>query len=184
MTRYLGTAGVAALTGLAYNTVTAYRSRGKLPTPDAIVEEGGTETWGWLPETIERWWRERPLGRPGKKASIQWIEDLENGDIMILTDRTNRETLAAWLVGSCESPADTAREIFSHKRNEDKVLPSHIMVCRTPPLGSVPPGITLRDLRRLASAARVTCGDATAIQIVTVLAATRPAEYDELIAQA
>nr|DAK59489.1 MAG TPA: helix-turn-helix domain protein [Caudoviricetes sp.] len=184
MTRYLGTAGVAVLTGLAYNTVTAYRSRGKLPHPDAVIEEGGTETWGWLPETIERWMRERTLGRPGKKASIQWIEDLEDGDIIILTDKLDRETLAAWLVGSCESPADTAREILSHKRNDDKNLPSHIMVCRTPPLENVPAGVTLRDMRRLASAARVTCGDARAWQIVAVLAVTRPHEYDELIAQA
>ena len=42
---YLGTHGVAALTGLAHSTVMAYRSRGTLPDPDAIIQEGGTETW-------------------------------------------------------------------------------------------------------------------------------------------
>lgn len=182
MTRYLGTAGVAALTGLAYNTVTAYRSRGKLPTPDVVIEEGGTETWGWLPETIERWYRERPLGRPGKKPSVRWAEDTETGEIIILPDRMDRESLAAWLLGTCESPADTAREILSHKSARGKKIPPRIAVRSIPCLETAPEGVTLMGLQRLACRLYVTCGDATADQIAAVLAETRPEEYCELIA--
>ncbi len=182
MTRYLGTAGVAALTGLAYNTVTAYRSRGKLPIPDAIVEEGGTETWGWLPETIERWWRERLRERPGKRPSIVWLEDIETNDAIILTGELSRDRLASWLEGVCESPSDLAREILSHKRKSDKSIPARIVMRRAPRLDTVPAGIERRDLRRLACETCVTCYGATAGQVASVLAVARPTEYDALIA--
>lgn len=184
MTRYLGTAGVAALTGLAYNTVTAYRSRGKLPRPDVIVEEGGTETWGWRPETIERWVRERPRKRPGKRPSVPYLEDLETGDIVILPEKGGHEPLAAWLEGACESPADLAREILSHKRKGDKSVPPRIVMRRAPRLDTVPAGIERRDLRRLACETCVSCYGSTAGQIASVLAAARPTEYDALIVQA
>nr|DAX48466.1 MAG TPA: helix-turn-helix domain protein [Caudoviricetes sp.] len=184
MTRYLGTAGVAALTGLAYNTVTAYRSRGKLPRPDVIVEESSTETWGWHPETIERWVRERPRKQPGKRPSVPYLEDLETGDIVILPEKMGRESLAAWLEGACESPADLAREILSHKRKGDKSFPPRIVMRRAPRLDTVPAGIERRDLRRLACETCVSCYGSTPGQIASVLAAARPTEYDALIAQA
>lgn len=178
MTRYLGTAGVAALTGLAYNTVTAYRSRGKLPSPDAIVEEGGTETWGWLPETIERWWRERPLGRPGRKPTVHWLEDTASGDIIILTETMDAEELTGWVFGTCVDPVRMARKILASKDNGP--VGNGLEIHSVKQLIIVPASITLRDLRRCAYNARVTCGKATAGQIATVLASRRPEEYKAL----
>lgn len=179
---YLGTAGFSAVTGLAHNTIMAYRSRGVLPAPDAIVQEGGVDTWGWYPETIERWMRERPRKRPGKRPSVAYLEDIETGDIVILPEKMCREPLAAWLEGACESPADLAREILSHKRQSDKEVPERIVMRRAPRLETVPPGITRRDLRELAHATCVTCLGATANQVATVLAAARPVEYNALVA--
>lgn len=179
---YLGTTGFAALTGLSINTVRAYRSRGKLPHPDATIQEGGAETWGWTSETIERWMRERQLGRPGRRPSVVWLEDTETGDIVILPAKMGRATLADWLEGVCESADSVAREILSHKRKADKEIPSRIAMRRAPHLESVPQGIMRQDLRDLAHAARVTCSGATAGQVATVLAVARPVEYDCLIA--
>lgn len=179
---YLGTAGFANLAGLSHNTVMAYRSRGVLPAPDAIVQEDGVDTWGWHPETIERWRRERPLKRPGKRPSVVYLEDIETGDIVILPEKAGREPLAAWLEGVCGSPADVAREILSHKRKSDKSIPPRIMMRRAPRLDTVPAGIEHRDLRRLACETCVSCYGSTAGQIASVLAVARPAEYDALIA--
>ena len=179
---YLGTAGFAALAGLSHNTVMAYRSRGVLPTPDAIVQEGGVDTWGWSHETIERWMRERPRKRPGKRPSVAYLEDAETGDIVILPEKMDRMPLAAWLEGACESPDELAREILSHKRQSDKEIPPRIVMRRAPRLETVPPGITIRDLREIAHATCVTCGGATANQVAGVLAVARPVEYNCLIA--
>lgn len=179
---YLGTAGFSLITGLAHNTVMAYRSRGVLPAPDAIVQEGGVDTWGWYPETIERWMRERPRKRPGKRPSVTWLEDVETGDIIILPEKAGREPLAAWLEGACEFPVAVAQEILSHKRKSDKDIPARIVTRRTPRLETVPPGITRHDLCELAHATCVTCLGATANQVATVLAAARPVEYNCLIA--
>lgn len=179
---YLGTAGFSLITGLAHNTVMAYRSRGVLPAPDAIVQEGGVDTWGWYPETIERWMRERPRKRPGKRPRVVYLEDTETGDAIILPGRMERDALASWLEGACESPADLAREILSHKRKSDKAIPARIVTRHAPRLETVPQGITRQDLRELAHATCVTCGGATANQVATVLAAARPVEYNLLIA--
>lgn len=179
---YLGTAGFASLSGLSHNTVMAYRSRGTLPSPDAIVQEGGVDTWGWYPETIERWMRERPRKRPGKRPSVVYLEDTETGDIVILPEKMGREPLAAWLEGACEFPVDVAQEILSHKRKSDKDVPARIVTRRAPRLDTVPAGIERRDLREIAHAACVTCGGATANQVASVLAAARPVEYNLLIA--
>ena len=179
---YLGTYGFAALTGLAHSTVMAYRSRGALPVPDAIIQEGGTETWGWTPETIEWWMQERLPRRSGKRPTVAWLEDVETGDVVILPERMDRGGLASWLEGVCEEPDDVAREILSRRSKGDKVVPSRIAMRRTPYLETVPQGITRQDLRRLAHAARVACYGATAGQIATVLAAARPVEYNCLIA--
>lgn len=179
---YLGTAGFSLITGLAHNTVMAYRSRGVLPAPDGIVQEGGVDTWGWYPETIERWMRERPRKRPGKRPSVVYLEDMETGDIVILPEKMGQEPLSAWLEGACESPDDLAREILSHKRKSDKAIPARIVTHRAPRLETVPPGITRQDLREIAHATCVTCGGATANQVASVLAVARPVEYNCLIA--
>lgn len=179
---YLGTHGVAALTGLAHSTVMAYRSRGTLPVPDAIIQEGGAETWGWTPETIEWWMQERFPRRSGRRPLVSWLEDVETGDIVILPEKMDRAGLASWLEGVCESPVDMAREILSHRRKGGKGIPPRIAMRRAPSLETVPQGITCQDLRRLAYAARVACYGATAGQIAAVLAAARPVEYNCLIA--
>lgn len=179
---YLGTAGFSTITGLAHNTIMAYRSRGVLPAPDAIVQEGGVDTWGWYPETIERWMRERPRKRPGKRPSVVYLEDAETGDIVILPEKMGHAPLAAWLERACEFPVDVAQEILSHKRKSDKDVPARIVTRRAPRLETVPQGITRQDLREIAHAACVTCGGATANQVASVLAAARPVEYNLLIA--
>lgn len=179
---YLGTYGFAALTGLAHSTVMAYRSRGMLPVPDAIIEEGGAETWGWAPETVDWWMQERALKRRSRRPAVVWLEDTETGDIVILPERMDREGLASWLEGVCEEPDDMAREILSRRRKGDKGILPRIAMRRAPHLKTVPQGITRRDLRKLAHAARVACYGATAGQIATVLAVARPVEYDCLLA--
>lgn len=179
---YLGTAGVAALTGLAHSTVMAYRSRGTLPVPDAIIEEGGAETWGWSPETIEWWMQERSPRRSGKRPAVAWLEDVETGDVVILPEKMDREGLASWLEGVCEEPDDVALEILSRRRKGAKGIPPRIAMRRAPCLEAVPQGLARQDLRKLAHAARVACYGATAGQIATVLAAARPVEYNCLIA--
>lgn len=180
---YLGTAGFAGLSGLALTTVRAYRSRGKLPAPDVVIQEdGGVESWGWAPETIEWWMQSRALKRPGRRPLVSWLEDTETGDIVILPEKMDREGLASWLEGVCESPVDVAREILSHRRKSDKNVPPRIAMRRTPYLETVPQGVARQDLRRLAHAARVACYGATAGQIATVLAAARPVEYNCLLA--
>ena len=179
---YLGTHGFAALTGLAHSTVMAYRSRGTLPVPDAIIQEGGTETWGWTPETIEWWMQERAPRRSGKRPTVAWLEDVETGDVVILPEKMDREGLASWLEGVCESPDDVALEILSHRDKGVKGAPPRIAMRRTPYLETMPQGISRQDLRNLAHAARVACYGATAGQIATVLAAARPVEYNCLLA--
>ena len=56
MIKYLSRNEIAARIGLAVGTVTAYDARGYLPAPDARVGR----TYGWLPETIDEWNRNRP----------------------------------------------------------------------------------------------------------------------------
>lgn len=61
---YLAAADVAERAGLSLETVRAYRSRGLLPEPDAIIglDEARRPVPGWLPETIDHWTTHR-LGR-------------------------------------------------------------------------------------------------------------------------
>ncbi|WP_165217976.1 transcriptional regulator [Schaalia sp. ZJ1691] len=68
-TRFLSLHGVANYLGRAYSTLRTYQRDGRLPDPDAIIGQGRSETYGWLPETIDAWNAARPGhgGRPKKQ---------------------------------------------------------------------------------------------------------------------
>ena len=178
MIEYIGTAGVAGITGLAHSTVAVYGSEGKLPTPDAIIKESGAETKGWLPETIERWWRERSTIKRGQRPYVRWVENKEDDTIIILTKTMAVEDLAAWLAGACPDPADTARDILS--RTSIGRVDRNLSIYSARYMFTIHPDLTLQDLRTCAHNAGVTCGDATLAQIVTVLEHARLEEYCEL----
>ena len=178
MIEYIGTAGIADITGLAHNTVSVYGSRGKLPTPDAIVRENGVETKGWLPETIERWHRERSTIKRGRRPYVHWLENTEDNTIIILTKTMAVEDLAAWLPGTCPDPANMAQDILAHT-SIGHVSPN-LNIHSARQAFSIHPDLTLQDLRACAQNMGVTCVDANLVQIVTVLEHTHLREYCEL----
>ena len=179
MIEYIGTAGVADMTGLTYGTVAVYGSEGKLPTPDAIIKGKGAETRGWLPETIERWHRERIDIQRGRRPYVYWVENAEDDTIIILTKTMGVDSLIVWLVGACADPANTARDILSHTSTRDVNHKLSIHSARQ--VSTIAPDFTLQDLRACARNAGVTCADASLAQIAVVLEHTRPEEYCELI---
>lgn len=177
-THYLGISGFAAITGLTRNTVTTYRRKGALPTPDVVIEEAGrTTTAGWTEQTVREWMRDRSTKR-GRPPAVRWVEDTVDGDIIILTEGTSVDELATWLVESAPHPAEMARKII--KRSIVN-LGCGLEVRYASRRATVPPSVTLRDLLMIAGESRVTCGDADASQIATVLANRRPEEYGEMI---
>ena len=178
MIEYIGTAGVADITGLAYGTITAYGSEGKLPTPDVIIKGKATETKGWLPETIERWHHERKDIMRGRRPYVRWLENAEDNTIIILTKTLAVEDLATWLTGACADPANTARDILA--RTSIGWVDRNLTIYSARQVFTIDPDLTLRDLRTCAHNAGVTCGDATLVQIVAVLEHTRLGEYSEL----
>lgn len=175
---YLGISGFAAVTGLTRNTVATYRRKGLLPTPDVVIEEAGRATTsGWTEQTVREWMRDRSTKR-GRPPAVRWVEDTVGGDIIILTEGTSVDELAAWLVVYAPHPAEMARKIL---KRQSKNIGCGIEVRSASRRATVPPSVTLRDLLRLADESRVTCGDADAAQIATVLANRRPEEYGEMI---
>lgn len=167
MIEYIGTAGVADITGLAHSTITVYGAEGKLPTPDAIIKEKGAETRGWLPETIERWHRERKDILRGRRPYVYWLENTEDNTIIILTKTMAVEDLAARLAGACTDPDNTARNIAA--RMSVRSVSHNLSIRSARQMSAIDPDLTLQDLRACAHNAGVTCGDATLAQIVTVL---------------
>lgn len=179
MIEYIGTAGVADIAGLAYSTVAVYGSEGKLPTPDAIIKENGAETKGWLPETIERWHRERSDIKRGRRPYARWLENTEDNTIIILTKTMAVKDLATWLEKSCDYPHDTARDILENKNT--RLLPRKNRLISAERLCAIDPDLTLQDAVTRAHSLGVTCGDATLAQVVTVLKNTHPEEYFDLV---
>ena len=179
MIEYIGTAGVADMTGLAYGTIAAYGAEGKLPAPDAIIKGNGVETRGWLPETIERWRRERSPIKPGPRPRVHWLENTEDNTIIILTKAMDVEDLAAWLAKSCAYPSITARVVLETK--DARFLPSKNRLFSAKHLFAIDPDLTLQDLRTCARSLGVTCGDANLAQVATVLENTHLEEYFDLI---
>lgn len=177
-THYLGISGFAAVTGLTRNTVATYRRNGALPSPDVIIEEAGRATTsGWTEQTVREWMRKRSTKR-GRPPAVRWVEDTVDGSIIILTDETSVDELASWLVGYCPAPAEMARKII---KRQTANLGCGLEIMSASRHATVPPGVTLRDLLRLADESRVICGDADESQIATVLANRRPEEYGEMI---
>lgn len=175
---YLGISGFAAATGLTRNTVATYRRKGLLPPPDVIIEEAGRATTsGWTEQTVRQWMGERSTKR-GRPPVVRWVEDTVAGDIIILTDGTSVDDLAAWLVGSCPAPAEMARKVLNSRGMD---LGCGLEIRSASRRATVPPSVMLRDLLRLADDSRVICGDADASQIATVLANCRPVEYGEMV---
>lgn len=178
MIEYIGTAGVASITGLAYSTITVYGSEGKLPTPDAIIKGKGAEMRGWLPETIERWHRERMDIMRGPRPYVRWVENTEDNTIIILTKTMPLEDLTAWLTGACADPANTARDILTRTSIGD--VSHNLTIHSARQVLTIHPDLTLQDLRTCAHNTGVTCADATLAQIVVVLEHTHLEEYCEL----
>ena len=61
---YLSMAGFALRTGLTTGTLASYTRKGLMPPPDGIITDGqgGRETRGWTPATIDYWTTHR-VGR-------------------------------------------------------------------------------------------------------------------------
>ena len=179
MLEYIGTAGIAEITGLSQSTVAAYVSKGKLPIADAIIKGSGVETKGWLPETIERWHRERSNVKIGRKPYVRWVENTEDNTVIILTKTVAIKDLAAWLAKSCDHPNITARDILENKNT--RLLPRKNRLISAKHLFAIDPDLTLQDARTRAHSLGVTCGDADLVQVATVLENTHLEEYFDLV---
>lgn len=53
----LGVAEFARRVGMTIGTIQNYSSVGRLPAPDAYINDGNTKVW--LPETVDEWNRNR-----------------------------------------------------------------------------------------------------------------------------
>lgn len=179
MIEYVGTAGIADITGLSQGTIAAYWSKGKLPTPDATIKGNGVETRGWLPETIERWHRERATTRPGPRPRVRWLENTEDNTIIILSETMAVEDLAVWLAKFCVDPSITARDVLVNKSS--RLLPLKYKMLSAKHLFAIDPDLTLQDACTRARSLGVTCGDANLVQVATVLENTHLEEYCDLI---
>ena len=179
MIKYVGTAGIAEITGLSQGTVAAYATKGKLPAADAIIKGNGVETKGWLPETIERWHHERSTVKPGPRPRVRWLENTEDNTVIILTKTMTVKDLAAWLAKTCPHPNIAARDVLTHKSTR---LPNSNHRERSAKhLFAIDPDLTLQDARTRAHSLGVTCGDANLTQIATVLENTHLEEYFDLV---
>nr|DAK09746.1 MAG TPA: putative transcriptional regulator [Caudoviricetes sp.] len=181
--RYIGIAGFAALTGLTRNTVTAYRRKGTLPTPDVVIEEAGRATTsGWTEDTIRQWMRERDAKR-GRPSIVYWALNTDTGAAAILTEGMPLEDLSSWIDGTQSSEThDLARKLLAHKPSDMKTITQAGFVIRSASRrATVPPGVSEHELWRLAADNGITCVDADKSQIATVLAHACPQVYGELL---
>jgi hypothetical protein len=180
---YLGVSSFAALTGLTRNTVTAYRRKGSLPTPDVIIEEAGrVTTSGWTEDTIRQWMRDRDTKR-GRPPVVYWTINTVTGKAAILTIEAHLEELSSWIDGTQSSEThDLARKLLAHKPSDMRAITQAGFVIRSASRrATVPPGVSEYELWRLAEDNGITCLDADKSQIATVLAHTCPQVYGELI---
>ena len=181
--RYIGIAKFATLAGLTKNTITTYRRKGFLPTPDVIIEEAGhATTSGWTEATVRRWMDERDIKR-GRPSIVYWAINTSTGEVAILTKNACLEDLSAWIDGTQSSEThDLARKLLAHKPSDMRAITQAGFVIRSASRrATVPPDASEYELWNLATNQGISCGHATKSEIATVLAHTRPREYGELI---
>lgn len=181
--RYVGIAGFAALTGLTKNTITTYRRKGFLPTPDVIIEEAGRATTsGWTEDTIRQWMRDRDTKR-GRPSIVYWAINTATGAVAILTEDTHLEDLSSWIdVTQSSETRELARKLLAHKQGNMRAITQAGFVIRSASRrATVPPDVSEYDLWRLATDNGITCGGADKSRIATVLAHACPQVYGELI---
>nr|DAX99253.1 MAG TPA: Pyocin activator protein PrtN [Caudoviricetes sp.] len=181
--RYLGVSGFAAMTGLTRNTVTTYRRKGLLPTPDVIIEEAGRATTrGWTEDTIRQWMRNRDTKR-GRPSIVYWTINTATGAVAILTEDTHLENLHSWIdVTQSSETHELARKLLAHKPSDMKAITQAGFVIRSASRrATVPPGVSEYDLCRLAADEGITTMTADKSQIATVIAHVCPLVYGELI---
>ena len=180
---YLGVSGFAAMTGLTRNTVTTYRRKGFLPTPDVIIEEAGRATTsGWTEDTIRQWMRDRDTKR-GRPPIVYWAINTTTGAVAILTEDTHLDDMSSWIDGTQSSEThDLARKLIAHKPSDMRAITQAGFVIRSASRrATVPPDVSEYELWRLAADNGITCIDADKSQIATVLAHACPQVYGELI---
>lgn len=181
--RYIGIAKFATLAGLTKNTMTTYRRKGFLPTPDVIIEEAGhATTSGWTEATVRRWMDERDIKR-GRPSIVYWAINTSTGEVAILTKDACLEDLSAWIDGTQSSEThDLARKLLAHKPSDMRAITRAGFVIRSASRrATVPPDVSEYELWRLAADNGITCIDADRSQIATVLAHVCPQVYGELI---
>lgn len=181
--RYIGIAKFATLAGLTKNTMTTYRRKGLLPTPDVIIEEAGRATTrGWTEATVRRWMDERDIKR-GRPSIVYWAINTSTGNVAILTKNACLEDLSAWIDGTQSSEThDLARKILAHKPGDMQAITQAGFVIRSASRrATVPPGVSEYDLCRLAADEGITTMTADKSQIATVLSHACPLVYGELI---
>lgn len=181
--RYIGIAGFAALTGLTRNTVTAYRRKGTLPTPDVVIEEAGRATTsGWTEDTIRQWMRDRDTKR-GRPSIVYWAINTSTGEVAILTKGACLEDLSAWIDGTQSSEThDLARKLLAHNPSDMRAITQAGFAIRSASRrATVPPDASEYELWNLATSQGISCGDASKSEIATVLAHACPQAYGELL---
>lgn len=181
--RYIGIAKFATLAGLTKNTMTTYRRKGFLPTPDVVIEEAGhATTSGWTEATVRRWMDERDIKR-GRPSIVYWAINTSTGEVAILTKNACLEDLSAWIDGTQSSEThDLARKLLTHKPSDMRAITQAGFVIRSASRrATVPPDASEYELWNLATNQGISCGTAGKSEIATVLAHTRPREYGELI---
>lgn len=182
-TRYIGIAGFATLAGLTKNTMTTYRRKGLIPTPDVVIEEDGRATTsGWTKATVKRWIDEHDTKR-GRPSIVYWTINTSTGEVAILTKDACLEDLSAWIDGTQSSEThDLARKLLAHKPSDMRAITQAGFVIRSASRrATVPTDASEYELWNLATSQGISCGDASKSEIATVLAHTRPQAYGELI---
>ena len=171
MERYYGRQALADAAGVSIETVSAYRSRGLLPVPDVVIEEGEVASWGWTADTVERWAQNR-RSRTGRPPYVRVARDTQTGELIILTSATEADVYE-WLRGTVRAPVEYARLLSAAPTNRrrcrrfGRIVEKHI-----PPL-SVVPDVPYAVALARAAVHGITCAGAPLGDILAVVAASQ-----------